>query len=332
MKKNIARQIALISLIAAMASKGVFANTISSDAEFTALARARKTAELEALARDRLAKNNKDDIALWYLGRFVAGDAKKRDELIPRAEQCIKDLPQSARCHNLLGTLYGAAALSAGLTAGIKYASRIKEMFVKAIELDPKQFDMRRDLNQFYLQAPGIAAGSVRKAVQNSADFATIDPARGQLLRADVHVYEKEFDKAESLVNNIKVGNDAELAESVRTATANIGYALINADAAPKAEKLFTKQIAADPGYATAHFGLGRALLEQKQIDAAIASMERALQLDAKLTAHYRLGLAYQAKGDKPKAAAMFKQFLTYSTQGKATDDARKRLDEMKVG
>lgn len=106
---------------------------------------------------------------------------------------------------------------------------------------------------------------------------------------------------------------------------------MVNANEAAKAQKLFERQIAADAFNANAHFGLGRALLEQKQIDASIASMERALQIDPKLTAHYRLGIAYQTKGDKPKAAAMYKQFLGYSAQGRAADDARKRLDELKA-
>jgi DNA-directed RNA polymerase subunit F len=307
------------------------ASATSTETEFSDLAKARKFAELESLAREKLAKNSKDDVALWYLGRFAAGDAKKREELIPRAEQCIKVLPQSARCHSTLGSLYGAAAISAGITAGLKYAGNIKEMFQKAVELDPKHFDMRRDLNQFYLQAPGLAGGSVRKAIQNSTDFAKVDPARAQLLRAEVHIYEKEFDKAEAIIANIKPGPDADLADILRGATSTLGFAMINANASPKAQKLFERQIAADITNANAHFGLGRSLLEQKQIDAAIASMERALQMDPKLNAHYRLGIAYQSKGDKPKAAAMYKQFLTYSTQGRAADDARKRLEELKI-
>jgi len=60
---------------------------ISTDAEFDALSRARKSAEIESLARERLATNPKDDVALWHLGRVAAPDARKRDELIPRAEQ-----------------------------------------------------------------------------------------------------------------------------------------------------------------------------------------------------------------------------------------------------
>jgi len=320
----------LAAYFVTIACTPVFAQ--STDADFGTLSKARKTAEMETLARERISKNTNDDIALWYLGRVVAGDAKKRDELIPRAEQCIKDLPQSARCHNLLGSLYGAAAMSAGLTAGIKYASRIKEMFVKAVELDPKYFPLRRDLNQFYLQAPGIAGGSVRKAIENSNDYATVDAGRSQLLRADIHIYEKEYAKAEAILSALKPTGDGELAESIQAATTTLGLAMVNNGVPDKAQKLFERQIAVNPGNAAAHFGLGRALLEQKALDPAINSMERALQIDPKLTGHYRLGIAYQSKGDKAKAKVAFEQFLAYSSQGRAADDARKRLDELKAG
>jgi len=320
----------LAACLVTIACTPVFAQ--STDADFSALSKARKTVEMETLARERIGKNSKDDIALWYLGRVVAGDAKKRDELIPRVEQCIKDLPQSARCHNLLGSLYGSAATSAGMTAGLKYAGRIKDMFVKAVELDPKNFEMRRDLNQFYLVAPGLAGGSVRKAIENSNDFAKLDASRSQLLRAEVHIYEKEYAKAEAILLALKPSGDSDLAESVQAATSNLGFAMINNGAADKAQKLFERQIAVAPGRAAAHFGLGRALLEQKAFDPAIVSIERALQIDPKLNGHYRLGIAYQSKGDKAKAKVAFEQFLAYSTQGRAADDARKRLDELKAG
>jgi len=301
----------------------------SADAEFDVLRRAGKSAEIESLARERLARNPKDDVALWHLGRAVAQDARKRDELIPRAEQCIKDMPQSARCHNLLGNLYGAMASSGSMASGLKYAGRIKSMYVTAVQLDPGHFGFRRDLNQFYLHAPGIVGGSVSKAIQSSNDCSRFDPARGQVLRAEVRIYEEEFDEAESMLAAIEPGSDIDLADAVQASTTSLGLALVDHREATRAQKLFERQIAADPGYANAHFGLGRALLEQKMLDASIASLERALQLDPKVRAHYRLGIAYQGKGDTAKALAMLRQFLSYSPQGRAADDARKRVDEL---
>jgi tetratricopeptide (TPR) repeat protein len=304
----------------------------SLDADFSVLAKARNVAAIESLARERLAKNRLDDVALWYWSRAATGDIKQREDLIARAEQCLQALPQSARCHSALGSLYGAMALSGGLGDIIKYAGRIKEMLRKAVELAPKNFEMRHDLNQFYLLAPGLAGGSVRKAIDNSSEFGRIDAARAQILRAEIHVYEQEYDRAEEILRAIQPGGDSELADAVSGAVSTMGFSMIQHDQAPRAQKLFEAQIAAMPNLAAAQFGLGRALLEQKQFAAAVAAIERALQIDPKMSVHYRLGIAYQGKGDKGRAMIAFQQFLSYQSQGKAADDARSRIEALKRG
>jgi len=304
----------------------------SQESDFRALLKDQKRVEAEALARDRLAKNDKDDVALWFLARVVSDDAKKRDAAITLAERCVASLPQSARCHSALGTLYASAALSGGMSAIFTYASRIKEEFVKAVELDPKFFDARNDLLQFYLQAPGIAGGSVRKAIANAEEMGKIDANRGAVLRAQVHIYEKEYEKAEALLIRIQPGADAQLADALTNAWASIGFSLINEKEPARAQKLFERLVASDMNSAFAHFGLGRAQFENKLVDAAIASFERALQLNDKLRAHYRLGIAYQTKGDKTKALAAFQQFISYQANGTAADDARSRIEVLKRG
>lgn len=301
----------------------------SSDSDLDALYRAKKAGELEVLARERLAANPKDDVALWYWGRAVKQDGKKRQEMIARAEQCIAERPQSAHCHNLLANLIAAVASSEGISAAFRYAGRLKDTYLRAVELNPRQFAFRRDLNQFYLNAPGMIGGSVRKAVKSSEDLSKLDAARGNVLRAEVHVYEDEFDDAEALLAAIRPGNDVELADAVQSVTTDLGLALVDDGQAGRAQKLFERQIAGDPRYATAHLGLGRALLEQKKLDASIAALGRALQLDPTVRAHYRLGIAHQSKGDADNALAMFRHFLTYSPHGRAADDTRKRIEQL---
>jgi tetratricopeptide (TPR) repeat protein len=304
---------------------------LSTDAEFLALRRNHHAVALETLARERVAKDPVDDVALWHWGRLVVGDARQRDELVQRLERCVKDLPQSARCHHALGSAYGAVAASAGMSAGLKLAGSVKDMYVKAVELDPRHFEMRRDLNQFYLHAPGFVGGSVRKALDNSAEFAKIDAHKASILRADIHLYEKQYDMAEALLNGITAAKDAELSDAVRAAHFRLGLALIEGGDAGRAQRIFERQITQDARDANAHLGLGRALLEQKAWDAAIAAFERALQLDPASRVHYRLALAYQGQGDKLRATKNFQQFLLYAPQGKAADEARKRLDEMRT-
>jgi len=307
-----------------------FAFAQSTDAEFRALLKERKVVEAEALANERIAKNAKDEVAIWHLANITSGDAAKREVTVKKAEACVAALPKSGKCHHALGRLFGAMALSSGTLNMLKYAPRIKEEFLAAVEFEPTSFDARRDLNQYYLQAPGIAGGSVKKAIANAEDFGKLNSAQGQLLRVDVHIYEKEFDKAESILNTIKPAGDELTVSTLQQAWVSLGFAMINDKQVPKAQSLFERLVAIDMNNAILHFGLGRAQLENKAIDAAIASIERALKIDPKLTGHYRLGMAYQAKGDKSKALAAFQHFLSYSTSGKAADDARQRIDALK--
>ena len=304
----------------------------SVDAEFAPLMKVRKLADVEKLATERIAASATDDVAIWYLANVSANDATKRETAIAKAEACVKASPASAKCHHALGRMYGAAALSSGLVNGIKYASRIKEEFARAVELEPKNFDARRDLNQFYLQAPGLAGGSVRKAIENCEAHGKINATQAQLLRADVHVYEKEFDKAESLLSAVKPGNDEIATRALPQAWVGLGFAMIGDKQAAKAQILFERRLASDMNNAMLHFGLGRAQLENNAVDAAIASLERALKIDAKLNIHYRLGIAYQTKGDKPRAVTAFQQFLGYAPPGKSADDARQRIETLKIG
>ena len=110
----------------------------------------------------------------------------------------------------------------------------------------------------------------------------------------------------------------------------SLGFAVINDKQAVKAQTLFERQLATDMNSALLHFGLGRAQRENQAVDDAIASIERALNIDRKLGAHCRLGIAYQTKGDKSKAIAAFRQFLSYVTSGKSADDASERLETLR--
>lgn len=298
----------------------------STDAEFAALLRADKVKEAEQLARQRLSANPKDEVALWTLGRLTGSEAAARKEMLAKAEACVAERPQSARCHNLIGSLLGIQAQGGGMSEGLKLIGRIKEGLIKGAELDPSHYAIRRDLVQFYLQAPGIAGGSVRKAREQAEEFAKKDPARGALLSAEVLIYDKEFPKAEAVLAGVKPGTDADLADSLRATRSNLGFGLLQDEKADAARKQFEAVIAADPTHANAHLGLGRALLALDQAAAAVSVLERGLQLNPKLRAHYRLGMAYEKVGDKAKAIAAFKQFLGYQSEGKAADDARKRV------
>jgi tetratricopeptide (TPR) repeat protein len=216
------------------------------------------------------------------------------------------------------------------MSAGLKYASRIKSGLARATELEPRNYVMRRDLVQFYLQAPGIAGGSVKRANEQAEEFARLDPQRGRLLRVAIQTYEKQWDQAEASLAGLTASGDAALAEQITDAKVSLGFAMINDQQVGRARKVFESAASLTPGSAAAHMGLGRALLEDKQVDAAIAELERAVALDSQSGAHYRLALAYEQKGERQKAAAALEQLLSYRYTGPAIDDARSRLAALK--
>jgi hypothetical protein len=71
------------------------------------------------------------------------------------------------------------------------------------LELDPRNADARRDLLQFYLQAPGVVGGSVAKARALAADCVTYDADLAQVLRADVHLHEAEYAAAQQALGTV---------------------------------------------------------------------------------------------------------------------------------
>lgn len=319
-------------LALALLTLNLAAHAQSTEAEFDALIKQRDIAAVETLARQRLQAQPADDIALWAWGRAVAGDATKRAEVLPKAEACVTARPQSARCHHLLGSLYGAMATSGGMSQGLKLAGKVKEHLAQAVTLDPKHYGMRWDLQQYYLQAPGIVGGSVRKARELAREYASTDPARSRLLTAAVHLYEKEWPEAAAQLSAVQAGRDASLLEDLNDSWSNLGFAQLQADQVEPAAQAFRRVLATDAQHAVAHFGLGRCHLARNQINDAITALERAGQLNPKLNVHYRLGVAYQTQGDAAKAIAAFQQALRLPLNGKSAEDARQRLKQLGAG
>jgi tetratricopeptide (TPR) repeat protein len=308
------------------------ANVASND-EISAKLKVRDVQSADKMARDRIAKDQQDEAAYNFVAMAALnGDQGLREAAMPTLEACIEKNPKSSLCHHRLGQLYGVTAMSGGMMAILKYAPRIKDLFVRAVELDPTSFEARRDLVQYYLQAPGIAGGSVASAKENADAHAKVNAVQGKLLATDVHIYKKEYDQAEQVLASLPPSNDDRMRATYRNYHVTLGFSLIDAGQHARAQKIFETLIAANPNHPQSHFGLGRALLEASQIDSAIVALEKAVQLDAALGAQYRLGIAYQAKGDRNKAMANLQQFLDAKPPrtGKAAEDARRRLETLK--
>lgn len=158
--------------------------------------------ELDRLARERLAADPLDAQALHALGRLSldseAGSEQKRAEILPKIEACLAARPEDGLCRLAYGQVLGAVLSSRGMLDALGSVGRVVESFEAAVAADPTGYDARESLVTFYIRAPGIVGGSMRKAYRNADDYARIDPAYAKLLYALIALQEDDLPKAEA--------------------------------------------------------------------------------------------------------------------------------------
>jgi tetratricopeptide (TPR) repeat protein len=143
-----------------------------------------------APAKDRTAEVE----ALIGINYMMLGDFKKA---IDHLEKAVQREPRSSQFHLWLGQAWGRRAEKANVFAAPRYASRCRQAFERAVELDPKNRRAVHDLFLYYLEAPGIMGGGVDEAERLAARLEPLDPPEHQLALAKVAEKRKQYEKAE---------------------------------------------------------------------------------------------------------------------------------------
>lgn len=147
----------------------------------------RAAAAIEALAKAR-PRDAEAQVLLVRL-RLQQGRA---DEALDLAEEIVDFAPDDAHAHNWLGNAYGSRIGQVGMLSQAMMAPKLRDAFLRAVELDPDQHEARVSLVEFYLQAPAIAGGSLAAARVQAAELARRDPPRGHYARGRIAAYEKK--------------------------------------------------------------------------------------------------------------------------------------------
>lgn len=307
------------------------------DPQLQALADAHKPAELEQAASARIAAHADDGVA-WLAFTEAALDATGADAAAKRAaalaklQGCVQKTPQVAACHYGVGVVTGVQIMSQGMMKAAFGIGSVRDEFVKALELDPAFAPARSGLVQFYLMAPGLMGGSVSKAQDIAQAEARRAPEYGKVLGATVLAYQDKAADAERLLSTVQPGGDLELVEELRGQWVALGFGYLQAKKPANAHAIFERLAKDRPEQPDGHYGLGRALSDQQQWDAAIAELRLAATLPGheSLPVDYRLGIALQAKGEGAQAKAAFTRYLSTDSPNQANaDDAKKRLAEL---
>ncbi len=199
----------------------------------------------------------------------------KADDAVESAEEAVDLDDASAQAHYWLGNAYGSRIGQVGMLSQAMMAPKLRDAFERALVLDPNLHDARGSLVQYYLQAPAIAGGSVDKARAQVQELLKRDPPRGYYEQGQLAMFEKKP------------------AEAV---------------------KAFAAASAAKPDNATYRMGLGVALQETKQWDAAFALFESWTTREPKVAmAWYQVGRTSALSGQRLHVgAAALKKFMTF--------------------
>lgn len=304
------------------------------DAQWSAALKARHYAEMQRSATQRIAAKPDDLEAHAALIRaaLATNDTAPRSAALAQAEACVQRQPDAAVCHYGIGALLGVQALDEGMVKAALSARRIRDSFIKAVELDPTLYAARSGLVQFYLVAPGLIGGSVSKAAEVARAASARLPEHAKLLQAQVAIQRKDLNEAERLLAAVAVGGDEELGDDLAGAWAQVGIAHMSEQQPAKARPVFERAIKERPQYAFGHYGLARVHSETGAWDTAIALLERCAALEGadRLPVDYRLGIALQSKGDRDRARSALARYVAAGRGNpRFLDDAKKRLVDL---
>jgi tetratricopeptide (TPR) repeat protein len=146
--------------------------------------------------RELQSANQRDSAILLLMGQDYFGLAEYR-QATDALEKAAALAPGNAECFLWLGRTYGRRAEIANPFSAPGLASKSRQMFERALALDPTNREAAGDLFDYYLGAPGFLGGGENKAEGLAAKVAQRDPAEGHYYQAQLDDRHKEYDSAE---------------------------------------------------------------------------------------------------------------------------------------
>jgi cytochrome c-type biogenesis protein CcmH/NrfG len=138
----------------------------------------------------------RDAAAYELLGRnyFMTGDYKKATDAL---EKAIELEPRNSDYAMWLGRAYGRRAETSNPFSAMGHASKARQYFERAAQLNPKNIDALNDLLEYYMEAPGFMGGGMDKAKEVVTRISQVDPAEGHWAQSKLDEKRKETASAE---------------------------------------------------------------------------------------------------------------------------------------
>jgi tetratricopeptide (TPR) repeat protein len=253
------------------------------------------------------------DAALWHWRSRSYLELRDYARAIADGERAVAEQPRNSEYRRWLGRAYGGAAEQ---KRSFSMARKVRAAFEEAVRLDPSNLPARRDLMEFYVQAPWIVGGDKGKGLEQVDAIARADAVAGHLARAVVLIHTDRREAAEAEYQHVlearpdhiepyleiadydKSRGDAGRFASVVEQAARVapsdarltyyrGVALVLANEnLTEGERLLRVYLASAPGrsdwpsHADAHTWLGRIGEQCGNVSAAVDEYQAALALD----------------------------------------------------
>ncbi len=278
---------------------------------------------LEAAVRD----DPRDARAASYLGRVYLAQGIP-DRAVEWMEKSIAIEPSGAEYHLWLGRAYGYQAIRASVLKQPSLAKRVRKEFEQASALDPDNLEARFGLIEYYLQAPGILGGSDKKAKEQAQEIRRRNALQGYRAYGRIAEHGKNFDEA--LREYQRAG--AEFPEKSEPAYWT-GALYARRKEYSKAFEVYERILEKNPAEMAACYQIGRvAALSGERLERGADCLRSYLAREpgpnepSLASAHYRLGLLYEKKGNRDLAKREYSAALEIEPTHAEAREALKKI------
>jgi tetratricopeptide (TPR) repeat protein len=206
-----------------------------------------------------LDKHTADPATNFLLGRdyFMLADFKKATDYLEKASAAQ---PDSSEYMDWLGRAYGRRAELSNPLLAPGLASKARQAFERAVELNSTNRDALSDLFEYYLNAPHFLGGGYDKATDIADRMAGVDPSEGFFAQAQLAQKHQHYAAAEE-----------HLRQAVAAAPHQIGHLialakfLANQGRTSESDAVFAQAEKVNPNAPKLWFARADVLIQQKR-------------------------------------------------------------------
>jgi len=193
------------------------------------------------------------------LGRdyFMMREYKKATESFERATQLE---PRTSTHWHWLGRTFGRRAELSSFVTAPGYASKARQNFERAVELDSRNIEALNDLFEYYLQAPGFLGGGLDKAQALIDKIGAVDPVERHWAIARVAEEKKDFNTAEASLRR-----SMELAPKQIGRVVDLAKFVARRGRTQESDAIFEQARKIEPNHPTYLWERANILIEQKR-------------------------------------------------------------------